>query len=115
VTNFAANSLGIYMPDEIGIKYKKPKIMLIDMPDSLANSIRSNGFNVVSGTFGTPYRVEPTDLYSPVARGSSLPNLEEQEIICIDISSPETSNESPTRSITAETKTFGDCKRSAPL
>lgn len=94
------------MADDSELKYKKPKIIIIDMPESLVDSIRSNGYNVVSGTFGTPYKVSLSDNFLPVTRDASLPNLEEQEIICIDLSSPETSNESLALSITAETKTF---------
>jgi hypothetical protein len=47
-------------------KYQKPKILLIDLPDSVLDSVRSAGFNASAGTFGSPYKVELSDSYQPV-------------------------------------------------
>lgn len=37
-------------------KYQKPKIMLVDIKDDAEVVLKKAGFNVTSGTFGTPYR-----------------------------------------------------------
>lgn len=71
-------------------EYKKPKILLIDLPDSVLDSVRSVGFNASAGSFGSPYKVELSDSYHPVIYKSYLPNYTEQEIIIIDLTPPET-------------------------
>ncbi|MCK4736563.1 MAG: hypothetical protein KAT65_29185, partial [Methanophagales archaeon] len=47
-------------------EYQKPKILLIDLPDSVLDSVRSAGFNASAGTFGSPYKVELRDGYGSV-------------------------------------------------
>ncbi len=71
-------------------EYQKPKILLVDLPDSVLDSVRSAGFNASAGTFGSPYKVELSDSSRPVIYKSYLPNYTEQEIIIIDLTPPET-------------------------
>ena len=71
-------------------KYQKPKILLIDLPDTALNSLQSAGFNASAGTFGSPYKVELSDDYLPVIYKADLPNYTEQEIIIIDLTPPKT-------------------------
>ena len=75
-------------PKKDGIKYHKPKILLIDLPSELTNKLKSAGFNVSAGTFGTPYKVEVSDNYQTVIPNPNLPNFSEQEIIIIDLTAP---------------------------
>lgn len=70
--------------------YQKPKILLIDLPDTVLDSVRSAGFNALAGTFGSPYKVELIDDYTPVIPKYHLPNYTEQDIIIIDLTPPET-------------------------
>ena len=70
--------------------YQKPKILLIDLPDTILDSVRSVGFNASAGTFGSPYKVGRSDNYTPVIPEARLPNYTEQEIIIIDLTPPET-------------------------
>jgi hypothetical protein len=76
-------------PKKDGIKYHKPKILLIDLPSELTNKLKSSGFNVSAGTFGSPYKVEVSDEYQPVIPNPNLPNFSEQEIIIIDLTLPQ--------------------------
>lgn len=68
--------------------YEKPKIMIIDMPNSIVEKVKSLGFNAVSGTFGSPYKVELNDLYRPVSFNSSFHGLLESEILFLDLAKP---------------------------
>ncbi|OEU47713.1 MAG: hypothetical protein BA871_00505 [Desulfuromonadales bacterium C00003096] len=71
-------------------KYQKPKILLIDLPDTALDGVLSVGFNASAGTFGSPYKVKLSDDYTPVVYKSDLPNYTEQEIIIIDLTPSET-------------------------
>ena len=71
-------------------EYQKPKILLIDLSDSVLDSVRSVGFNASAGTFGSPYKVELSDRSRPVIYKADLPNYTEQEIMIIDLTPPET-------------------------
>ena len=73
---------------EVTLKYQKPKILLIDLPNTVFDNVRSAGFNVLTGTFGSPYKVKLGDDYQPVIGKLSLPNYTEQEIIFIDLTPP---------------------------
>jgi hypothetical protein len=76
--------------EEFTPKYKKPKILLIDLPEEVIERVRSAGFNASAGTFGSPYKVTKRDGYLPVIPKADLPNYSEQEIIFIDLTPPET-------------------------
>lgn len=71
-------------------KYQKPKILLIDLPGACVDRVLAVGFNVLAGTFGSPYKIEISDGYEPVVAKASLPNVTEQEIVIIDLTSPKT-------------------------
>ncbi len=66
-------------------KYQKPKIMLVDIKDDAEVVLKKAGFNVTSGTFGTPYRVQKKDQYLPVIPNGALRDCHEQEVVIIDL------------------------------
>jgi hypothetical protein len=66
-------------------KYERPKILAIDLGREVLETLGKEGFNVVGGTFGTPYRVLKGSNYEPVIVKASLPNYTEQEIIIADL------------------------------
>jgi len=71
-------------------KYPKPKILVVDLPPACTAALRSAGYNVATGTFGTPYAVPRSDSLCPVMTNScSLPNSEEQEIIIASTACPD--------------------------
>jgi hypothetical protein len=75
---------------EFILKYEKPKILLLDLPEETLSVVQSAGFNVVSGTFGTPYKVEPDNRYLPIIPNANLPeDYTEKEVIIIDLTLPE--------------------------
>src|SRR4030042_3708988 len=75
------------------LKYDKPKILLMDMPEEAANSLLKQGYNVSIGSFGNPYKVTKSDSYQPIICNGKLPNVAEQEIIIVDLEEPETLKE----------------------
>ena len=74
-------------------RYPKPKILLVDVPEEATSRLASSGFNVQAGTFGRPYGVPARDGYLPVIAQANLPNYTEQEVIIIDLTSPEPTDE----------------------
>ena len=74
---------------EIDLKYDKPKILLIDMPEKTTKGLLSQGYNVSEGSFGNPYKITQSDSYKPIICNGKLPNVTEQEIIIIDLEEPE--------------------------
>jgi len=72
------------------VKYPKPKILLVDLPPSCLDSVKSAGFNAFAGTFGSPYKVPLINEYMPVVVEPHLPNYTEQEIVFIDLTPPST-------------------------
>jgi hypothetical protein len=74
------------------LRYLKPKILLVDLPDEVTTRLSADGFNVVAGTFGRPYRVPAQDGYLPVIPQAELPNYTEQEVVIIDLTPPEPSD-----------------------
>ena len=60
------------------------------MKDDSSSQLEAEGFNISSGTFGTPYEVEKSDSYRVVSRDHRLPNYSEQEIVIVDLVPPET-------------------------
>lgn len=74
--------------EQILLKYEKPKILLIDLPSKCLTAVEKAGYNVSSGTFGSPYKVERRDSYQAVFCKPSLPNYTEQEIIFVDLTPP---------------------------
>ena len=64
---------------------REPRIMLIDLPESVAQRLRDLGYNVSVGTFGRPFRAKPGEF---VCSNHSLSLLHEQGIIFIDLEEP---------------------------
>lgn len=83
-------------------KYPKPKILLVDLPEGAMKKLASSGFNVKAGTFGRPYRVPASDDFLPVVAQANLPNYTEQEVIIIDLTSPEMADQPEGRKQTSE-------------
>lgn len=69
-------------------KFAHPKIIMFDFPKRIVDAISTAGYNVISGTFGSPYKVEQSKQYQPVIGVPQCPNCSEQEIIFIDLTSP---------------------------
>jgi hypothetical protein len=65
-------------------RYRKPKILAVDLPPSLVERLSNAGYNAVAGTFGRPYRVPMVDGFAPVLAKASLPNFSERGIVIID-------------------------------
>lgn len=77
------------MSKENESKYSKPKIMLIDMAEEVQTALLTAGYNIATGTFGTAYKVAPSDGLHVVDRAScNLPNVEEQEIVFASLGFP---------------------------
>lgn len=75
-------------------QYDKPRVILIDLPETTENGLIDLGYNVAKGTFGTVQKVERSDTLSQVpVHTHSLPDIEEQEIIIIDLSNPTVSDQ----------------------
>lgn len=87
---------------KFSLKYQKPKILLIDLPVACIDYVQSAGFNVSTGTFGSPYKVKLGDEYRPVIGEPSLPNYTEQEIIFVDLTPPETIDAPKGEKVTSE-------------
>lgn len=64
--------------------------------------MKSAGFNVSAGTFGSPYKVKVGDNYQPVIPNPNLPNFSEQEIIIIDLTALPILNSPAGKKITSE-------------
>lgn len=67
------------------VKYPKPKILLLDVSNSISEALISAGFNARTGSLGTPYRIEKSDGYQPLIGEADLPNYTEQEIVVVDL------------------------------
>lgn len=70
-------------------KFTKPRIMLVDMDESTKKALVDEGFNVCSGSFGTPIEVERSNQVYPVQLDWALLEChEEQEILIINTAKP---------------------------
>lgn len=83
-TKSAAAESAITSPNKAAIKFPKPKILLLDMPDSASTTLRSKGFNVSCGTLGKPYEVCKSSGYGALIAKGDAPNHTEQEIVVVD-------------------------------
>ncbi len=86
---------------ETGRKYKKPKILLVDLDDAVHERLESMGLNVRKGTFGRPYAVGPPrnrDI-RVVQPNAMLPNMHEQEIVIVDLTEPDPDPDPPSGDI----------------
>lgn len=83
-TKPAAAESAIASPNGAAVKYPKPKILLLDIPDSASTALRSKGFNVSCGTLGKPYKVSKGSGYQALIGEGDAPNHTEQEIVVVD-------------------------------
>lgn len=68
-------------PDR-GQKHAKPRILLVDMPDDCSDALLTAGYNVSTGSFGKPSKVESSGrLFSVSLKSAVLPDVEDQEVI----------------------------------
>ena len=69
----------------------RPKILLVDLPESVGEELRARGHNAPNGTFGQRYSVDRNTALTPLL-GSvtdfSLPNYTEREIVIVDLAGP---------------------------
>jgi len=70
-------------------KHERPRILLVDVEGDSESVLSKEGYQVVSGSFGTAYTVEPKDACVRVEAGASLPGYTEQDIIVVDLLAPE--------------------------
>ncbi len=84
-------------------KWIHPKILLIDLNDECEKVLREDGFNVLSGSFGSPYKVEKSDHYTPVTYNEvSMPNYTEREIFVIDLKPNKPTDKSNASKVTSD-------------
>ncbi|BDZ68604.1 hypothetical protein [Methanobacterium ferruginis] len=69
------------------VESNKPDILLIDLPDEIFKELKSKGFNVSKGSFGTPYNVNRSDVYDVVKGKDHLPVISERDVVIIDLDS----------------------------
>lgn len=69
-------------------RYQKPAFLLIDCPEEMSTELVNRGFNVQTGTFGSPCRVEKSDEWTWVTVNCHLPGLPEADIVVVDLSLP---------------------------
>jgi hypothetical protein len=68
------------------LRFPKPKILVVDLNDDTAKTLKAAGYAVNVGSFGTPYKIVSQDnSYEPVVAEYNLPNYAEQEIVIIDL------------------------------
>src|SRR4051794_18782996 len=75
------------MTQQPGPKHPKPKAFLVGLGDGVSDAAKQAGYNVASGTFGSPVLVGSSELVR-VPFSHRLPNLPEREIVMIDIAPP---------------------------
>jgi hypothetical protein len=68
------------------LKYPDPAILLMDIEESVAEALEAKGYNIATGSFGKPYKVNKSSDYSPLISNGSFPdNYTETEIIVVDL------------------------------
>lgn len=73
-------------PEGAVAKYPRPKILLLDLPDSAATALSAKGFSVSTGTLGKPYKVAKGSGFEPLIGKGDAPNYTEQEVVVVDLS-----------------------------
>lgn len=73
-----------------------PRVMCIDLEDSVANALKTAGYSVERGTFGTGYLTEPSGRWAPLSVNHSLPRLIDMEVLFIGLGSRFSRIEPPT-------------------
>ena len=67
------------------LKYPKPNILLIDIKDQSKEKLLAEGYNISTGSFGSPYKIPQSDKFLPVITNHTLCDYSEQEIVIIDL------------------------------
>jgi hypothetical protein len=74
----------------LGLKYPKPHILLMDTEPKVGQLLRERGFNISEGSFGSPYKVQSTTNAYPLLLNGSIPeNFGEKEIVVVDLRIPD--------------------------
>lgn len=81
------------------VKWDKPKILLVDLPESVLEAGINEGYNVSIGSFGTPYHVQASGEVEVLHFGRAIKNHREQEIIFVDTMPPDTVDRPESRSV----------------
>lgn len=73
--------------DTTSIKYPRPNILLVDLEVGTEAALKTQGYNVFSGSFGVPYKVPLSDSYMPVIVNGDLTksSVSEQDIVIVDL------------------------------
>ncbi len=66
-------------------RFEHPKVIVIDTGAEALQALQEEGYNVVEGSFGAPYRVAKSSGYQAVVGSASLPNFGEQEVVIVDL------------------------------
>lgn len=72
--------------EEATPRYVTPRILLVDIDDAVEKRLKSNGFNVTSGSFGFKYKT-PTERV-PCQMNGRLRYLHEQDIVIVNLLRP---------------------------
>ncbi len=83
------------MSEENDLKYPIPRILLIDLDAQVQANLRQAGFNVISGTFGSPYRVNRQYTHFEVRQNRKLPKeYSDSHVVVLNLTAPQILNES---------------------
>lgn len=73
-------------PDTPVSHFDHPQVLLLDVDTASELALREAGFNISTGSFGTPYKIAARDGMQQVIENGHLPaNYTEQEIIIADL------------------------------
>lgn len=69
------------------IKYPRPNILLVDLDDATETTLKAQGYNASSGSFGIPYKVPKSDKLIPVIANGDLTksSVSEQDIVIVNL------------------------------
>ncbi len=83
-------------------KYPKPKILLIDLEEEIESKLKTSGYNISTGSFGSPYKVNKEDKYNFIYSDAEMPTVRDQEIFILDQHIKKILDTKPMRKITRE-------------
>lgn len=69
--------------------YEHPKVMLIDVPDAAAATVRAAGYSVTRGSLGRVLATKPRPGFLPVPMNGQLSGFMEQEVVVVQMSASE--------------------------
>jgi hypothetical protein len=68
------------------LKYPDPAILLMDVEASVGEALEAKGYNISTGSFGKPYKVNKSSAIMPLIPNGKLPyDFAESEIVVIDL------------------------------